>query len=146
MDANTGKQWGCCVKADFTATYGWAKPGHFINGRPSSVGKLAIIDIGIPPLASTMAEISTELSTAENLFPGLEVLQRKGSEHKGIHGHLMILAGSAGKTGAAILAARGAMRSGAGLVSLAVPHDLNVVFETSLIEAATNMDLDGLKF
>lgn len=137
MDANTGKQWGCCIKADFTATYGWAKPGHFINGRPSRVGKLAILDIGIPPQATTMAEISTELCTAENLLPRLQVLQRKGIGHKGSYGHLMMLAGSAGKTGAAILAARGAMRSGAGLVSLAVPHDLNPVFETALIEAMT---------
>lgn len=137
MDANTGKQWGCCIRADFTATYGWAKPGHFINGRSSRVGKLAIIDIGIPPQALALAEITTELNSIETLFPRMQILQRTGSGHKGSHGHLMVLAGSTGKTGAAILAVRGALRSGAGLVSLAVPHDLNPVFENALIEAMT---------
>lgn len=137
MDANTGKQWGCCIRADFTATYGWAKPGHFINGRSSRVGKLAIIDIGIPPEALALAEITTELNSVETLLPRMQILQRTGSGHKGSHGHLMVLAGSTGKTGAAILAARGALRSGAGLVSLAVPHDLNPVFENALIEAMT---------
>lgn len=137
MDANTGKQWGCCIQADFTATYGWAKPGHFINGRSSRVGNLSVIDIGIPPLVLARAEISTELSSAETLRPKLQALRRKGGGHKGSHGHLMVLAGSTGKTGAAILTARGAMRSGAGLISLAVPHDLNPVFENALIEAMT---------
>lgn len=137
MDANTGKQWGCCVQADFTATYGWAKPGHFINGRMSRSGKISIIDIGIPPQALAGVDISTELNSPQRLLPSLRPLQRRGDGHKGSHGHLMVLAGSTGKTGAAILAANGALRSGVGLISLAVPQDLNPVFENALIEAMT---------
>lgn len=137
MDANTGKQWGCCIQADFTATYGWAKPGHFINGIMSSSGKISIIDIGIPPQALARAEIATELNSLERLLPRLQPLQRKGVGHKGSHGHLMVLAGSTGKTGAAILAARGALRSGVGLITLAAPLDLNPVFENALVEAMT---------
>jgi NAD(P)H-hydrate epimerase len=137
MDSDTGKVLGTCVRADYTATYCCAKPGHFIHGNFSWTGKLEIIDIGIPPEAIHQAGITTELATADTFTSLSRPLLRKKDSHKGSHGHLLILAGSAGKTGAAILTARGALRSGAGLVSLCVPHDLNVVFETTLIEAMT---------
>ncbi len=137
MDSDTGKILGTCVRADYTATYCCAKPGHFIHGSSSWTGKVEIIDIGIPPEAIHHAEISTELATAETCATLIQPLKRKKAAHKGSHGHLLILAGSRGKTGAAVLAARGALRSGAGLVSLCVPHDLNIIFETVLIEAMT---------
>ena len=137
MDSDTGKVLGTCVRANYTATYCCAKPGHFIHGSLSWTGKLEIIDIGIPPEAISQANITTELATDEMIKSLSWPLQRKKASHKGSHGHLLILAGSTGKTGAAVLAARGALRSGAGLVSLCVPHDLNAVFETTLIEAMT---------
>jgi len=137
MDADTGKILGTCVRADYTATYCCAKPGHFIHGSSSWTGKLEIIDIGIPPEAIYRADITTELTTDATFTTLVQTLRRKKASHKGSHGHLLILAGSTGKTGAAILAAKGALRSGAGLVSLCVPHDLNAIFETSLIEAMT---------
>lgn len=137
MDSDTGKILGTCVRADHTATYCCAKPGHFIHGSFSWTGKLEIIDIGIPQEAIHLAGITTELSTAETFTSISQPLLRKKASHKGSHGHLLIMAGSAGKTGAAILTAQGALRSGAGLVSLFVPHDLNTIFETTLIEAMT---------
>jgi NAD(P)H-hydrate epimerase len=137
MEADTGKVLGACVRADYTATYGCAKPGHFIHGSAYWTGKLEIIDIGIPPEAVYRAGISTELATKDFVQDLMKPLRRKRTSHKGTHGHLLILAGSAGKTGAAILSAKGALRSGAGLVSLAVPHDLNPIFETALPEMMT---------
>jgi NAD(P)H-hydrate epimerase len=137
MDSDTGKILGACVRANYTATYCCAKPGHFIHGSSSLTGKLEIIDIGIPPEAIDRADVKTELATADTFITLSQPLRREKASHKGSHGHLLILAGSAGKTGAAVLAARGALRSGAGLVSLCVPHDLNAVFETTLIEAMT---------
>ncbi len=137
MDSDTGKILGTCVRANYTATYCCAKPGHFIHGSSSLTGKLEIIDIGIPPEAIDSADIKTELATADTFSILSQPLRREKASHKGSHGHLLILAGSAGKTGAAVLTARGALRSGAGLVSLCVPHDLNAVFETTLIEAMT---------
>ncbi len=137
MDSDTGKILGTCVRADYTATYCCAKPGHFIHGNFSWTGKLEIIDIGIPPEAIHQANITTELATADMFTTLARPLLRKKASHKGSHGHLLILAGSTGKTGAAVLAARGSLRSGAGLVSLCVPHDLNNIFETTLIEAMT---------
>lgn len=137
MDSDTGKVLGTCVRADYTATYCCAKPGHFIHGGISWTGKLEIVDIGIPFEAIHRANITTELATAETFGNLSGPLLRKKASHKGNHGHLLILAGSTGKTGAAILSAMGALRSGAGLVSLCVPQDLNTIFETTLIEAMT---------
>lgn len=137
LDSDTGKVLGTCVRADYTATYCCAKPGHFIHGNFSWTGKLEIIDIGIPPEAIHRANITTELANADTFTTLAQPLLRQRASHKGSHGHLLILAGSTGMTGAANLAARGALRSGAGLVSLCVPHDLNTIFETTLIEAMT---------
>lgn len=137
METDTGKVLGCCVRADYTATYCCAKPGHYIHGRAYWTGKLEVIDIGIPPEAVFRAGISTELATIEVIQELIKPLRRKQTSHKGTHGHLFILAGSTGKTGAAMLSAKGALRSGAGLVSLAVPGNLNPIFETALPEAMT---------
>jgi len=137
MDVDTGKVLGCCVQADYTATYCCAKPGHFTNGSSSWTGKLDIIDIGIPPEAIHQAAITTELVTEKVFRDLIAPIARSQDCHKGVNGHLLLLAGSTGKTGAAILAAQGALRCGAGLVSLCVPKDLNAIFEISLFEAMT---------
>lgn len=137
MDSDSGKILGTCVHADYTATYGCAKPGHFIHGSHNWTGKLSIIDIGIPPEAVERANILTELVTKQVFKDLSSRLKRAQSSHKGDHGHLFMLAGSTGKTGAAILAARGALRSGVGLLTLGVPQQLNPVFETCLVEAMT---------
>jgi hydroxyethylthiazole kinase-like uncharacterized protein yjeF len=137
LDSNTGKILGSCIRADFTATYGCAKPGHFVHDGTSKTGKLKVIDIGIPGEVIQKARIRTELSTKDNFKKIAARLLRKTNSHKGTHGHLLIIAGSPGKTGAAILAAKGGMRTGAGLVSLLAPRNLNAIYEISLLEAMT---------
>ncbi|BCL60852.1 bifunctional NAD(P)H-hydrate repair enzyme Nnr [Desulfomarina profundi] len=137
MDADTGKVLGTCIRANYTATYCCAKPGHFIHGSASWTGKLEIIDIGIPPETIYNADIRTELTTRESCRKITCNLNRKKASHKGIHGHLLIIAGSSGKTGAAVLAAKGGLRAGAGLVTLCVPHKLNSIFEATVVEAMT---------
>ncbi len=137
IDSNTGKILGTCVRADFTATYCCAKPGHFIHGSSELTGKLAIIDIGIPPEAVDRAGIVTELATLDTYRHIAKSLQRHKASHKGTHGHLLILAGSPGKTGAAVLAAKGALRTGVGLASLFTPYKLNATIEAALDEAMT---------
>lgn len=137
MNADTGRIMGGCMQATFTATYGCAKPGHYLHDSKEVVGTLEIVDIGIPPEALEKIEIDTELldlGFLQQISPGL---QRKSSTHKGEQGHLLIAAGAVGKTGAAILSGRGALRSGCGMVSLCVPHALNAIMETTLIEAMT---------
>ncbi len=137
INADTGKILGTCVRANHTVTYCCAKPGHFIHDSTSCIGALEILDIGIPPEVITEAEIKNHLITPSTFKATSRFFNRKKSSHKGDHGHVLIIAGAKGKTGAAILATKGALRSGAGLVSLCAPQELNTIFEISLPEAMT---------
>ncbi|MGB5686628.1 MAG: NAD(P)H-hydrate dehydratase [Candidatus Electrothrix sp.] len=132
--ADTGNPLGGAVRADLTVTYGLAKPGHFLHGG-SMVGKLTMLDISIPNRVMKQAELCGRVLDCCEIAHRLQ--ERRTATHKGTYGHLLILAGSEGQTGAAILAGKGALHSGCGLVTLAVPADLNPIFETSLPEAMT---------
>jgi NAD(P)H-hydrate epimerase len=133
LNADTGEVLGASVQADHTVTYGLAKPGHFMHGGSLS-GKLHVVDIGIPSAAINNANLMGEAidSSILDCF-----VPRASSSHKGNYGHILVLAGSAGKSGAAFLCGLGALRIGTGLVSLAIPADLRTVFESNLYEAMT---------
>jgi len=133
LNADTGEVLGGAVKADHTVTFGFAKPGHFMHGGELT-GRLHVVDIGIPAEAVQNAELKGTAVTSESLA---SIAPRPAASHKGRYGHLLLLAGSAGKTGAAFLSALGALRIGTGLVTLAVPADLRTVFESNLFEAMT---------
>lgn len=137
MDSDNGKVLGTCLRAGFTATYGCPKPGHVLHHGPEYAGKIKVIDIGIPPEAMERARITTELLDKMTASALVSSLKRVDNAHKGSHGHLAVLAGSVGKTGAATLAVKGALRTGTGLVSLFTPKDLNMIYETLLVEAMT---------
>ena len=137
IDSDNGKVLGNCIRANYTATYGCAKPGHVLRHGPEFSGKIEVIDIGIPPEALENARITTELLDGTTTSAIISSLQRIDNAHKGSHGHLAVLAGSLGKTGAAALSVRGALRTGTGLVSLFTPKDLNVIYESLLVEAMT---------
>jgi hydroxyethylthiazole kinase-like uncharacterized protein yjeF len=99
---------GVAMRADLTVTFHAAKAGHHLAEGPAHCGRLACVDIGLSggggvPLIGAPASLA------------------KGGGHKYSHGHALILTGGAGRTGAARLAARGALRIGAGAVTLGVP-------------------------
>ncbi len=133
LNSDTGAVLGISVQADLTVTYGQPKPGHYHHGGVG-VGQVRRVDIGIPAKVVTRMELKGEVLDHTT---GSLLLQRAKDTHKGANGHLLILAGSEGKTGAALLSGQGALRSGTGLVSFAVPGDLNPIFETALAEAMT---------
>jgi NAD(P)H-hydrate epimerase len=135
LDSDTGIPQGICIEADLTVTYGLAKPGHFTNIGRVVTGTLVVADISIPQIVIEEADLQIEV--LENHAIRRLIPERSASSHKGTYGHLMVLAGSRGKTGAALLCARGALRSGVGLVTIATPNDLNQIFETALAEAMT---------
>ncbi|NTV15449.1 MAG: NAD(P)H-hydrate dehydratase [Desulfobulbaceae bacterium] len=135
LHSDHGHAMGKCVRATLTATYGLAKPGHFLGLGPEATGTLEIIDISLPARAIQAANLGTELLTAAGVSPWLP--RRHRTAHKGTFGHLMIVAGSSGKSGAALLCCRGALRSGAGLVSLAAPVTLADLVVSGLPEAMT---------
>jgi ADP-dependent NAD(P)H-hydrate dehydratase / NAD(P)H-hydrate epimerase len=137
LDSDHGKILGRCIQANYTATYGCAKPGHVLGKGPEFSGIIEVIDIGIPPEAMEHARITTELLDKRTTAGIIAPLQRTDTVHKGSHGHLAVLAGSLGKTGAATLSVKGALRTGTGLVSLFTPKDLNMLYESLLVEAMT---------
>jgi NAD(P)H-hydrate epimerase len=118
-----------------TVSLGYPKLGEVIYPGLNYVGDLVVADIGIDSQAVAEVAPQTELLEREEI--GWLVPIREPETHKGTYGHLVVVAGSRGKTGAAVLACRAAMRSGAGLVTLAAPRSLNDIFASSLVEVMT---------
>ena len=137
IDSDNGKIVGSCIRANYTATYGCAKPGLVLRHGPEYAGKVTVIDIGIPPEVMERARITTELLDHDTASSLISSLQRMDNVHKGSHGHLAVLAGSVGKSGAAVLSVQGALRAGTGLVSLFTPKVTNQLYESLLVEAMT---------
>lgn len=133
MDANTGN--GLCIKANATLTMGLPKVGLLKPGIEDTVGYLHIIDIGLPQELVKEVKSNLEYIHPQD-FSGL-VPRRLLSSHKGNFGHVLVLAGSPQYTGAAALCAMGALRSGAGLVTLGVPRGLQEVYQIKLTESMT---------
>jgi len=135
LNSDTGQPCGACIHAQATATFGFAKTGHVLQPGATFTGSLNIVDIGIPdPIAEEIGPQQYQLTTDQirNYFQ-----PRKPDTHKGRTGHLLVIAGSTGKTGAAAMTAMAAMRSGAGLVSLGVPQCINAILEGQVLEAMT---------
>lgn len=137
LSSDSGKVLGCCIKARVTTTYGYAKVGQVLPDSLSQVGDLRVIDIGIPPEVLKRVKVNIAAVDQHDYSELRGVLKRPESSHKGNYGHLFILGGSPGKTGAALLAAKGAIRSGCGLVSICAPSGLNPIYESALAEAMT---------
>ncbi len=135
LDVDTGKPLGTCVRSAQTITFGLPKLGLFLYPGRDFAGKVTIADIGIPEELLNDERLKIELLTHNEislLFPG-----RRGDLHKGDCGHIFVLAGSTGLSGAAALSSLGAMRTGAGLVTLGIPESLNHIMEVKLTEVMT---------
>jgi hydroxyethylthiazole kinase-like uncharacterized protein yjeF len=135
LNSDTGQPCGACVWADATATFAFAKTGHFLFPGADYTGNLKIIDIGVPPHIANDVSPLQYLLTADLIRTVFS--PRPSNAHKGHTGHLLVIAGSTGKTGAAVMTATSAMRSGAGLVTLGIPASLNPVLEVQVIETMT---------
>ncbi|TCO70931.1 NAD(P)H-hydrate dehydratase [Rhodovulum euryhalinum] len=109
-----GAQTGTTVRAGLTVTFHAAKHGHYLGRGPFICGRLVVKGIG---LGHEGRPELTRLCQA----PPADRLGKKAGGHKYAHGHALVLSGGAGRTGAARLAADGALRAGAGLVTVAAP-------------------------
>jgi NAD(P)H-hydrate epimerase len=135
LNADTGQVMGVAVQAALTITFGFPKIGQLVFPGAGLVGRLVRIDIGIPDAVAERIPCryrSIEAKDFHDLFASV-----KPDIHKGNRGHLLVLAGSTGKTGAATLTSLGALRAGAGLVTLGIPKSLNPILENKLTEAMT---------
>jgi ADP-dependent NAD(P)H-hydrate dehydratase / NAD(P)H-hydrate epimerase len=127
---------GPVVAADFTVTLTAPKLGQLILPRSTRCGALAVRDIGTP---RELLESDPHLKihwTEPGEFRALP-LSRDPNANKGTYGHALIVAGSLGKSGAAVLAARGALRSGAGLVTVATPREVLPIVAAGMPEMMT---------
>ena len=135
LDTDKGASLGVSIQAEMTVCLGYPKLGEVIYPGLNYVGDLVVSEIGIDSRAVKEVAPKTEIMQQEEIKWLVPI--REPDTHKGTYGHLLVVAGSRGKTGAAILACRAAMRSGAGLVTLATPRSLNNIFASSLVEVMT---------
>ncbi len=136
LSGDTGAVLGeACPRAALTVTFFRKKPGHLLLPGRELCGDTAVADIGIP--AGVIGEIGPR---AWENGPGLwlrSLPRREASSHKYHFGHAVV-AGGATMTGAARLAARAALRVGAGLVTLACPADAMAVYALSMPSLITH--------
>lgn len=135
IDATTGRILGAAVRAHLTCTFGLPKRGLLIYPGAAYTGRLEVIDIGIPE-SLVRQLVCTEFLLGKSSLKGI-LPCRAADAHKGTFGHVFVIAGSPGKTGAPAMAAQAAMRTGAGLVTVGVPRTLNPILEIKVTEAMT---------
>ncbi len=122
-----------CFKADYTVAISALKPAHIVEPAADCCGDIIIANIGIPEESYKVVDNSLytySKSETRLLFP-----ERKTNSHKGSFGHLLCICGSKTMAGAPVLAASAALRSGAGLVTLAFPEGLYNTVSAKLTEA-----------
>lgn len=135
LSSDTGEILGEHIRADMTVTFGLPKRGHTLFPSAKSIGELIIADISIPQRAVDEEKIDVELIDEDDIRGIIPF--RESDAHKGTFGHVLVVSGSLGKSGAAGLTGLGALRSGAGLVTLAMPKSLITGIAGSLLELMT---------
>jgi NAD(P)H-hydrate epimerase len=135
LSADTGTIIGPSITADITVTFAYPKLALVLPPAEEKAGKIVVADIGMPPEIVENQDEITEFIDEElayNLLP-----MRKADSHKGDYGHLLVIAGSIGKTGAASMTGEAALRTGAGLITVATAASLNPILENKLTEVMT---------
>lgn len=124
----SGEPMPVAVKADLTVTFEAAKLGLALPSATPFVGKLVVTEIGIPEQIKA-AHPATHVALTAGLVDALP--QLTPDMHKGDSGHVLVLGGSKGMTGAPLLAAQAALRAGAGLVTIGCPKNLALTYGSS---------------
>ncbi len=119
LSADTGTVMGLAVKADLTVTFGYPKIGQFTAPGFEYCGEVEVVDISLP-----RDEVPSDTMLLDDNWVVKHMPSRPEQGHKGTFGHVLAMAGSPGKLGAALMVGQAAARSGAGLVTLGVPGPL----------------------
>ncbi len=135
LSADTFQVIGPCLKADLTVTLAAPKIAHIFPPAEDFMGELVVGDIGIPPFLLEDEKLKLELVEKKKILPYFA--KRKKDTHKGSYGHLLIISGSLGKTGAAIMAGKAALKMGAGLVTVGTPASCLPIVAKSMMELMT---------
>jgi len=132
ISGSTGEIIGPHVKADLTVTFAYPKVAHVYPPACYYAGKVFVVDISIPEDSAALVGPERFLLTLDEVaftYPLREIM-----DHKYTFGHLAVVGGSRGKTGAPAMSALAALRTGAGLSTVIVPKSLNEIFEVKLTE------------
>ena len=143
ISADHGRIMNVAVKADVTVTFGQNKIGLLLYPGAEYAGSVMVADIGFPDAALCQVRPDTFYFEPEDIR---RLPKREKYSHKGTYGKVLIIAGSKGMCGAALLSARAAYRSGAGLVKVLTAECNRIILQTALPEAlfaAYDEDLDA---
>ncbi|HYI09795.1 MAG TPA: NAD(P)H-hydrate dehydratase [Thermoanaerobaculia bacterium] len=139
-NASSHEPFDPCVQAEVTVTFAAPKLCHIFEPAALYCGEVIVADISIPEIAIDDEQVSLALITPKDVEP--HVAPRLALTHKGTYGHVAIIAGSPGRSGAAVLCARGAIRTGAGLVSVMTDETTAKLVHVGSIESMTYAGTD----
>lgn len=132
------------IHADYTFTFQFPKIAFLFPENEAIVGQWEVLPIGLHP------EFVSNLYVRDNFMTSVDVSQmikkRAKFSHKGSFGHALLIAGSEGKSGAAILAARSCLRSGVGLLHVHLPGSASISIQTAVPEAMLSLDQSSTHF
>lgn len=135
LPSDSGKVLGPAVRADITLAMGFYKPSHWLYPAAEQCGDVHIVGVDYPQ--ETISQVSPTARVHDSDAIAMMLPLREPAGHKGTFGHTLAVVGSQGMTGAAILCARGALRAGVGLVTLALPESIAPVVQAAVPEAIT---------
>lgn len=135
ISSDTGAVMGKAIKAKWTITFGLPKRGHFLFPGKEYIGELFIEDIGFPRALTEDDNLCVELSEREGMRKLIP--SRPAYSNKGNYGHVLVVGGARGKTGAAMLTANSALNTGSGLVTIGVPNSLMDIYQSKVLEEMT---------
>jgi len=137
LNGSRPERFGPHLVADLTVTFGTLKPAQVLSPTDAAMGELVVADLGVPAelMDRDWGEPDGPLSLIVPDELAGHLAPRRADTHKGTYGHLLIAAGSVGAAGAVVLAARSAVRAGAGLVTAAVPEPIVQTVDGGSIES-----------
>ncbi|MEJ7646636.1 MAG: NAD(P)H-hydrate dehydratase [Chryseolinea sp.] len=129
---------GSVFQANYTVSFQLPKLSFFLPGSYKYVGEWTLVEIGLHKDFISRAETHYHYITLKGCR---KILKRRSRfDHKGTYGHALLIAGSLGKMGAAVLSAKASIRSGLGLLTVHVPRCGNVILQTAVPEAMASLD------
>lgn len=144
VNSDSGDVRGVAVKADVTVTFAAYKRGTFLYPAADFFGEVILADISIPKSAEAVSGscYAADMRSVSEVFP-----KRYDNSHKGDYGRIMIIGGSVGMAGAVSMSAKAALRCGSGMITVAVPEDINDIVQGKIDEVMTiplRSDLGGI--
>jgi NAD(P)H-hydrate epimerase len=143
-NASSAEPFEPCIQAEVTVAFAAPKVCHVFEPAALYCGEVIVADISIPAIAVDEEAVSLALLTPRDIQP--HVAPRLPMTHKGTYGHVAIVAGSPGRSGAAVMCARGAIRTGAGLVSVMTDAETAKLVHAHSIESMTDSSGDARAF